>query len=181
MHDSPKPPQPTFIQRLLRWLKRGGQFAVIMLLTSIVIDHFRRPHMPQGAANVPFVSLQQRTPQTLAQISQDQTVLLYFWGSWCGICRHTSPAVHALQQDGVRVIGVALQSGDDAAIAAYLQQHGWAFDTLNDANGQFSRHWGIKATPSIVLVRNGQAIHSTTGLASYWGLKTRIWAADWLN
>ena len=51
-------------------------------------------------------------------------------------------------------------------------------DTLNDEHGDWSQAWQVKVTPTIVLVRQGKVIHSTTGLASYWGLKLRVALAD---
>ncbi|XXQ67863.1 protein disulfide oxidoreductase [Neisseriaceae bacterium B1] len=107
--------------------------------------------------------------------------MLYFWGSWCGVCKHTSPVVHDLHENGVPVLGVALRSGSLNDVHDYLRQHRLAFDTINDERGELSQAWGIKVTPTIVLIRNGKVIHSTTGLATYWGLKTRIALANVLH
>lgn len=165
-------------QKILYWLKQFITTLAMLLIISSLMDFWRKPTEPLNASDTPFSTLQQPTPTTLAVLSQNQTLVLYFWGSWCGICRHTSPVIHDLQQDGIPVLGVALQSGSDEDIKHYLAQHGWQFDTLNDSQGQWSRQWDIKVTPSIVLIKNGKIIHSTTGLATYWGLKTRIALAN---
>ena len=57
---------------------------------------------------------------------------------------------------------------------AYLQQQGYTFPAVNDDDGVLAQQWGVKVTPTIVLIKNGKVLHSTTGLASYWTLKTRI-------
>ena len=54
------------------------------------------------------------------------------------------------------------------------QSQGYTFPAVNDDNGAWSQQWGVKVTPTIVLIKNGKVLHSTTGLASYWTLKTRI-------
>ena len=75
-------------------------------------------------------------------------------------------------------MSIALQSGSDEEVRAYMDKQGLDFDTANDADGALSSRWKIAATPTVVLVKNGKMIHSTTGLSSYWGLRGRLWLAD---
>ena len=86
-----------------------------------------------------------------------------------------------LARNGVPVVGVALQSGSDEEVRGYLKTHGWQFDTVNDASGGWTQQWQVQVTPTIVLVKNGRVRHSTTGLASYWGLHARIALLDALD
>lgn len=155
-------------------LKQGVQLLLIVALVSALADWWRSPAVPADAA-------QMRLPesaQTLAQASRDETVVLYFWATWCSICRHTSPALEKLHQDGVKVVGIVLQSGSEAEVQAYLRDHNWHFATLNDPRGAVSQRWKIRATPTIVFVRGGKVRHSTSGIASYWGLKARLAAVS---
>lgn len=154
------------------------QFALFLAVLSVAADYWRRPSAPLDATAHPLSTLS-GSSLTLAQHSSNQTVLLYFWGSWCGICRHTSPVIQKLHENGVAVLGVAVQSGSDADIRAYLDKQAWHFDNINDADGSLSRQWQMQVTPTIVLVRQGRVLHSTTGLSSYWGLKTRLMLAGW--
>lgn len=165
-------------------LKNTLQFALMLLVLSIALDWWRSPSAPLDAADRPLTVLSGSLKTdgadgvtTLAQQSSGRTLLLYFWGSWCAVCKHTSPTVQKLHADGVPVLGVAVRSGGDTDVRAYLHEHGWRFDTVNDADGGLSRQWQMKVTPTIVLVRDGRVVHTTTGLASYWGLKTRLWLA----
>ncbi|MCP2041074.1 thiol-disulfide isomerase/thioredoxin [Neisseria sp. HSC-16F19] len=153
-------------------------YGLIFIMLSLVSDYWRRPAWPLDGAHVPVHTLNGQTA-TLGEISRHQTAVLYFWGSWCGICRHTSPAVSRLHQDGVPVVTVALQSGTDADVVAFLREKELDFPVLNDTDGRWSQPWQIKAVPAIMLVRDGQVVHSTTGLTSYWGLKLRLLWADW--
>lgn len=160
------------------WLKQIAQTLAILLIVGMVIDWWRKPNAPIGAAQIPYSTIYHSQNNTLAKASANQTLVLYFWGTWCGICKHTSPTIEALRADGVPVLGVAWGSGSDDNVRQYLRQNAWQFDTINDENGQMSQQWGVKVTPTIVLIRNGKMVHSTTGLASFWGLKTRIWLAN---
>ena len=70
----------------------------LIFIISVAVDYWRKPNAPMNAATAPFVTLKQSQPQTLAQLSQNQTVVLYFWGSWCGICQYTSPVINDLEK-----------------------------------------------------------------------------------
>ena len=166
-------------KKIIAWAKQATQMLLLLLAISLAVDALRAPKLPIQAAQtaLPIVP---RSPDaaplttTLQAASQNQTLLLYIWGAWCGVCKHTSPVIQRLHDDGTPVLSVALRSGSDDDIRAYLQQQGYTFPTVNDDNGAWSQQWGVKVTPTIVLIKNGKVLHSTTGLAGYWTLKTRI-------
>ena len=166
-------------KKIIAWAKQATQMLLLLLAISLAVDALRAPKLPIQAAQtaLPIVP---RSPDaaplttTLQAASQNQTLLLYIWGAWCGVCKHTSPVIQRLHDDGTPVLSVALRSGSDDDIRAYLQQQGYTFPAVNDDNGAWSQQWGVKVTPTIVLIKNGKVLHSTTGLASYWTLKTRI-------
>lgn len=164
-------------KKLLSGIKFAVQTALVFLLVSLFLDWVRKPEEPAGAAGRPLTLLSgQRL--TLGQFSRDKAVLVYFWGSWCGVCRYQSPIIDDLAADGVPVVGVAVRSGSSAEVAAYMEKRGLGFPTVNDEDGSLSGAWRIVATPTVVLVKNGKMVHYTTGISSYWGLRARIFQAD---
>lgn len=160
-----------------KWLKNIVQTALLVFLVSLVADWWRKPVQPLESAGEPLYLLD-GSRVSLNSFSDGRTAVVYFWGSWCDICRHTSPVIKRLQQAGIPVLSIALQSGSDEEVRAYMDKQGLDFDTANDADGALSSRWKIAATPTVVLVKNGKMIHSTTGLSSYWGLRGRLWLAD---
>ncbi len=166
-------------KKIITWAKQATQMLLLLLAISLAVDALRAPKLPIQATQtaLPIVP---RSPDaaplttTLQAASQNRTLLLYIWGAWCGVCKHTSPVIQRLHDSGTPVLSVALRSGSDDDIRAYLQQQGYTFPAVNDDNGAWSQQWGVKVTPTIVLIKNGKVLHSTTGLASYWTLKTRI-------
>ncbi len=164
-------------KKLLSGIKFAVQTALVFLLVSLFLDWVRKPEEPAGAAGRPLTMLSgQRL--TLEQLGRDRAVLVYFWGSWCGVCRYQSPIIDDLAADGVPVVGVAVRSGSASEVAAYMEKRGLGFPTVNDEDGSLSGAWRIVATPTVVLVKNGKMIHYTTGISSYWGLRARIFQAD---
>ena len=152
--------------KLFKLLKQAAQILLVVSAVGFGADWLRRPDVPADAAQMAVPAADGPTA-TLAQISAGRTAVLYFWGSWCGICKHTSPAVQRLHENGTPVVGVALRSGSEAEVRGYMRRQGLDFATAGDPQGDIARRWGVRVTPTIVLVKNGRIVHSTTGIASY--------------
>ncbi|MDO1509849.1 MULTISPECIES: protein disulfide oxidoreductase [unclassified Neisseria] len=159
------------------WFKQILQTAVVLLLVSLAVDWWRKPEQPAGFSDEQVHTLSGRR-FTLAELSRNRTVVVYFWGSWCGVCKHTSPVINRLHQAGVPVLGVAMQSGEPEEVQNYMRNQGLDFETVNDPRGQTARQWRVAVTPTVVVMKNGKTVHNTTGLSSYWGLRSRVWLAD---
>lgn len=105
----------------------------------------------------------------------ERPLLVYFWASWCGVCRFTTPDVARLAGEGEQVITVAPRSGDDRQVARWLEKKKVVFVTIGDADGNLSRNWQVSVTPTIAVLHKGEIVSSTTGWTSYWGMKLRLW------
>lgn len=162
---------------LTKFIKNILLFGSLFIILSVVMDWYRKPTPPVQFAEQVLYDVQQQ-PKVIAQLSHQQPLLLYFWGSWCHFCEFTSPDIQRLSTEGTNVLTVALKSGDDEAVKQYLQEHHYTFSTINDPNGNISKQWDIQATPTIILIKDGQIISHTTGLTTYWGLKFRLWLAE---
>lgn len=154
-------------------------FGSLFIILSIMMDWYRKPTAPvQFEQQVQYDIAQQ--PKVIAQLSHGKPMLLYFWGSWCHFCEVVSPSIQQFSDEGTEVLGVALKSGSMEEVRAYLQENGYSFSTINDPTGDFSRGWDIQATPTILIIKDGKIINHTTGYTSYWGLKFRVWLADFV-
>lgn len=167
-------------RKLIKAVWSAAKFAAILLVVSLLIDLWRQPEEPHRFAGIRLQSVDGRQI-AVEELSRNRVAVLYFWGSWCGICRHTSPAVENLHRDGIPVAAVALQSGSNVEIAAYQRQYGLTFPTVNDENGSLAQSWKVAVTPTLVLLKNGKMIHHTTGLSSEWGLRLRIFLSERLD
>ncbi|KGQ69750.1 thioredoxin [Chelonobacter oris] len=149
-----------------------------VIVMSVIVDWLRKPQVPNHADTTALYDLHNQ-PFFLAQLGYDRPAILYFWGSWCGYCRYTSPAIDSLAADGVAVVSIALRSGDRQTVQAYLDEHGYRFTTVNDPDGEIAKQWQVSVTPTIIIFDQGKMAFSTSGLSTYWGLKVRLWLAEW--
>lgn len=164
--------------RWRRWGKEALWLLLMALVVSTLLDLWRGPSLPEGAMTA-SLTLQNGTTTDLATLSQGRPLMVYYWASWCGVCRFTTPTVDRLWQEGENVLTVALRSGDDTRLHAGMEKKGLAFPTHNDASGALAERWEVGVTPTFLIVRDGQLVSSTTGWSSRWGLKLRLLWASW--
>lgn len=106
-----------------------------------------------------------------------QPVLVYFWATWCAVCRAGQGSIEALAKD-YPIITVAMKSGDAGAVAAHLTKEGLSFPVLNDPEGTIAAQWGARAVPaSFVVDGAGRIRFVEVGYTTGIGLRARLWLA----
>lgn len=158
-------------QRVGRFIKSILGYLMIFVVVYTLMGYVRQPVMPLDVA--PMTTLEGR-----AVAFSDTPTLVYFWGSWCHVCRHTSPAVNAIAQE-LPVVTVAVSSGDDGAVRGFLANKSYGFATVNDPSAVIFDKWQGQVTPSYVIVKNNQAVQSFVGIQPAWVLRMRLWIANW--
>ncbi|OOF52212.1 protein disulfide oxidoreductase [Rodentibacter trehalosifermentans] len=166
--------------KLTTLLKNGVSLALTFIVASHLLDVIRQPEIPPEISKTALYDLQ-GNGFFLPQIAQDKPVLVYFWGTWCGYCRYTSPAINDLAKEGVPVVSIALRSGNEKEVEDYLTQHNYRFTTVNDPQGQLAQKWQVNVTPTIIILNKGKMDIATTGWTSYWGLKVRLFFSEFLS
>ncbi|MDA5497151.1 protein disulfide oxidoreductase [Yersinia aleksiciae] len=164
------------MSRLKRW---GKELAVLVLLVAVVslgMDWLRSPQTPPDWSDTPLQTLTGERV-SLQAMSQDKPLLIYFWATWCGVCKFTSPSVNQLVQEGENVLTVALRSGDASQVERWLSKKGYQLPVVNDPTGQLSAQWQVSVTPTLVILYQGKMVQHTSGWTSYWGMKVRLWLA----
>ncbi|MGY6039367.1 protein disulfide oxidoreductase [Aeromonas sp. AE23HZ002T15] len=164
--------------RWRRWGKEALWLLLMALVVSTLLDLWRGPSLPDGAMEAPF-TLQDGTRTSLAELSRDKPLLVYYWASWCAVCRFTSPTVEQLWQEGENVLTVALRSGDATQLQLGMGKKGLSFPTHNDEQGDLAAKWQVGVTPTFLIIKDGQLVSSTTGWSSRWGLKLRLLWEHW--
>jgi thiol-disulfide isomerase/thioredoxin len=103
--------------------------------------------------------------------------LVYFWASWCPVCRLEQGTIDALARDHA-VIAIAMSSGNDTAVRGFLKEQQLSFPVVNDPDSVLAQQWGVRGVPTALVVdAQGQIRFREVGYTTGWGLRLRLWWA----
>ena len=100
---------------------------------------------------------------------EGQVVLLNFWATWCAPCRQEMPDLVQLQEElgdqGLQIIGIALDQGGKEAVAPYLERQPVNYPVVTDADGEIAEEYGgVAALPTtFVIGRDGRVQERIVG------------------
>ena len=164
-------------QKVLSVLKTILIYGLIVALIYTAVNWWRQPVMPAN----PQLQLTDYQGQAddLAALSENKPTLIYFWGTWCPICRVTSPTIDKLAAaDNYPVVTIAIKSGSDQELHTYMSEHNYRFTTVNDQEGEIFADWQGQVTPSYVILKDGKMTQGLTGIQPEWSLKLRLWLSS---
>lgn len=158
-----------------KWARRAGTMLAVLLVFVAVRAYQQRDLAIGRAPELSGVAVDGRA---LALGSAERATLVYFWASWCPVCRLEQGAIESIAADWP-VITAAVQSGSDAELRRYLNEHRLTVATLNDHDGERAASWGVRGTPTFFVVdRQGRIRFREVGFTSEWGLRLRLWFAE---
>ena len=104
--------------------------------------------------------------------------LIYFWGSWCPICRRMEGTLRDISTR-YPVVSVALKSGDVDTVRSMLEAKSLSFRTLVDPQGEIAETFGVQGVPALFFLDGSGRLRSVTvGYTTEIGIRLRLgWAA----
>ncbi|MBA6290864.1 protein disulfide oxidoreductase [Colwellia sp. MB3u-70] len=155
------------------WLKQIFFIVIVFLITSFAVDTWRtrgidRQSLPDLQGQTIY-----NTTINLKELSFEQPVLVYFWGTWCPVCSFVSPSVDTISQH-YPVYSIAMQSGNNKTLKTYMEIESYQFNVINDDNNRIANSLGVQVTPLVMVIDQGELVHFTTGYVSLFGLWWRI-------
>ena len=154
---------------------------IIFIIIATALDYWRGKSLP--IADIPSAIYLDTLNQSinLSKISENELVIVYFWATWCGPCKVTSPSIKQLAKS-YRVISIAMASSNNKNMLTYFQslesKNNINIPIINDDNLSISKQWGVKVTPTIIFIKNKKIMGYTTGISTYPSLWLRTW---WLG
>ncbi|WP_296239189.1 protein disulfide oxidoreductase [Psychrobacter sp. UBA5136] len=170
-------PKKTTQQKVLSVVKMVLIYGLIFAVIYTAVNWWRQPIMPAN----PQLQLTDYQGQSvdLAALSQDKPTLVYFWGTWCPVCRVTSPTIDKLAAaNDYPVVTIAIKSGSNQELRRYLGENNYRFTAVNDQEGEIFADWQGQVTPSYVVLKDGEMMQGLTGIQPLWSLRLRLWLSE---
>jgi len=155
------------------------KFLLIIFIITNIISYIRKPELSSN--NLPSMTLNTISGKTFTTSSSiGKPLIVYFWGSWCPVCKLQSPTIDSLSKE-YYVISIAVNSGNDIDIKKYMEEKDLHFQTINDSDGNISQSFHIGVFPT-TFIYNEKGINTFTdvGLTSLFSLKLKIWLNKFL-
>lgn len=161
------------------WRKRWFRFTVEVISILLVLLAMRA-WLQRGMVDGSVPDLQGRllTGESYSIMTDNRRPLLvHFWASWCPVCKLEEENIQTISED-YPVITVAMKSGEENEVAAYMRQESLQFPVINDPEGLLSRNFGVRAVPSsFIIADNNTIVFRETGYTTGLGLQIRLWLA----
>lgn len=161
----------------VRWRSVFSQL-LILFLVYFVIHTYQTWHAPQGkmpeVTGVRLDGVDIHFPEQL-----QEATLIHFWATWCSICRLEQSSINSIS-GSYPVLAIASQSGTLEEVQRQVVQRGISSPVLVDESGDLARKFSVKAFPSSYIVdRQGNIRFVEIGYTTEWGIRLRLWAANW--
>lgn len=165
-----------FIPRLKSWAKEISITLLLIFLVSNAISHFRAPTFDD--TTLPSITTTLIDNNLFSTNDyKNKPLLIHFWATWCPTCKLEASSIQSLSQS-YNVVTIAVKSGSDEALNAYLKEHGLDFRVINDQDGIYAEKFLVPAFPATFIYdKQNTLAFAEIGYSSEWGLALRMWWA----
>jgi len=145
--------------------------AVLLLLFSNLISYLRKPEL--SSRQLPNLQVQLLDASRYSPIV-GKPLVLHFWATWCPTCKLEASNIEAISKK-YEVLTIAVNSGSNAKIKAYMTQRDLSFRVVNDSDGKWARQFKVEAYPTTFIYdARGELKFTEVGYTSTIGLFTRM-------
>ena len=159
-----------------QWKKIAKEIVIgvlILFVVSNVINYLRKPALQDE-------TLPLNTFQTIDgkqfdfQSYRGKPLLIHFWATWCPVCKMETANIERVSKK-YRVVTIAVQSGNDSEIKAFLKEKEASFAVINDREGELSKRFSVEVFPTTFIYNSkGKLVFSEVGYTTTAGLLARM-------
>jgi len=156
------------------------KLTLLLFIVANVVSYLRKPQLVDKTLPDLTITTIDGKQRSLHNNASKPTVL-YFWGSWCPVCKMSSPVIDDLAKS-YRVITFAVNSGSDEDIKSYMQQHNLHFPVVNDADGAVAQKFGVDTFPTLFIYNaRGTNTFTDVGYTSSLSLRLKLFLSRFIN
>ena len=124
---------------------------VLLFVISNIISYIRKPEL--GSTKLPKIELK-LIDGNIFKLQEGKPVVLHFWATSCPACKLEAPNIETISKE-YDVLTIAVNSGTNEQIKAYMEESGLSFNVFNDEEGAACsiKHSCLKARIQFINIR----------------------------
>ena len=156
------------IKSILKEVAIGG---LMMLILSNIISYLRSPELTSSTLPQMEVKL---IDGSSYKVEKGKPFVLHFWATWCHACKLEASNIQSVSRN-YKVLTVAVNSGSDAKLKAYMKENELSFNVLNDKESTWAKQFSIEAYPTTFIYdAKGELKFTEVGYTTTAGLLARL-------
>ena len=145
---------------------------LMVFVISMVLNYIRKPDTDTVLANIKASLIS--GDRISLRGDGSKPIVIHFWAIWCPTCKLEAPNLESIK-DEAHLVTIAVNSGSDSELKAFMQERGYTYSVVNDADGELSKQFGVGAFPTTFIYdSNGSLEFSEVGYSTTIGLKARL-------
>jgi len=145
--------------------------AIVIFILSNIISYVRKPELTSTL--LPQVEVILLNTSTYS-LKKGKPVVIHFWATWCKVCKLEAQNIETLSKQ-YEVLTIAVNSGEDEQIKAYLKERDLTFRVLNDVDGSWAKQFKVEVFPTTFIYdRTGELKFTEVGYTTTAGLLARL-------
>jgi thiol-disulfide isomerase/thioredoxin len=156
------------IKSIIKELLKG---AVLLFIFSNIISYFLKPELT--STRLPQLEVTLLDGSSYSPIV-GKPLVVHFWATWCPTCKLEISNIETVSHE-YEVLTIAVNSGDDAKLKAFMSEKNLSFRVVNDSDGVLAKQFNIEAYPTTFIYdASGELKFTEVGYTSTVGLLARI-------
>ncbi len=149
--------------------------ALLLFIFTNIISYLRKPELSSTQLPKLHVTLLDGSSY---QSRKGKALVVHFWATWCPACKLEASNIEAISKE-YEVLTIAVNSGNDAQIKAYMANKGLSFHVVNDSHGVLAKQFHVEAYPTTFIYNaQGELQFTEVGYTSTAGLLARVKLAE---
>jgi len=146
-----------------------GLIAIFIL--SNIISYVRKPDLSSTQLPQAELTLLDGTSYSL---TKGKPVVIHFWATWCKVCKLEAQNIETLSKQ-YEVLTIAVNSGDDAKVQAYMKERQLTFKVFNDVDSNWGKKFKVEVFPTTFIYDGkGELKFTEVGYTTTAGLLARM-------